>query len=93
MTTTDNTGTAGGVDDYPKGVVGYEWQRVGVYEVVTIACGRVIAKVLSGPITDKSSYTPVPAKAWIGKRFIGEFVTPKAAKNEAERWLRMGHSA
>jgi hypothetical protein len=68
----------------------YQWVAVGVYDVVADESGRVIAKVLMGPGKKQPNQTPVPSKVWVYEQYLGEFVTCHTAKEQAERWLKLG---
>ena len=72
---------------------GHFWVPVGCHDVVADESGMVVAKVLMGPGKNQPSQSPVPAKAWVYDKYIGEYVTPHTAKAAAERWLRLGPPA
>jgi hypothetical protein len=71
----------------------FKWWRVGIYDVVTESDGRVIAKVMMGPGDLQPNQLPVPAKAWVYEKYIGEYLSGKKAREAAERWLKMGPPA
>ena len=69
------------------------WTPIGMHHVIADSSGRVVAKVLLTHEQHRPNCPPVPAKAWVFGKFIGEYVNSDMAKREAERWVRLGPPA